>query len=740
MFWNLIGRKIFYPLTLLLGITLWLLSTETGLKFSMLLIRSLVPGELYFSDVQGKWIEKIEINSLSYESKSISVTIEKTTVIPKIDALLNKTISISLFKIENAKLLLKNKTTEPIILDNAFITFDMKTNGNLINARITQVRGHWSSLELKAFGGIETIGNQYYPSDTIIWLGDNHFSLINSPDGKKFQWNLSIKNLQNINVESRGFFDKGQGINEWFGKISEMTIDPKLNKLWKLKEPCPIFISPDHISLSNLVLLSGKKSFQGKVSANFTLNETGVNANLDFIENKNNTLQLTIETPNFVRSKSILEQPIQGSLKGKIEDFRFVYSMAPHIEKIKGSLEIEGKIIGKLNKPLLQFSANLNQGMFFLPKLGIQPQNLKFQLMGELPGTLNITGKGIVGNGQFQLKGIAAILDQSKINLSIAGKKLQIYNTKDIKINASPEINLDYINNTFFVQGIVHIHESHISIHNQKNNPLLSQDVVLINSKTSDDSHPFKLIPSLYLIIDNQLHYKGHGLDAVIGGKLDIEERPDGLLSGNGKLTINEGKYRIQGYTRFIHQGKLLFPTGTLLTDPLLDIRISEKRPEEYKDGTDIGIYVQGTLQRPVMQLYSSNSNVKSSEILSRLGFGSTESTGEQRQVLSQTAFLLAGSVNPFIEALQDNLGIEEFSIGSRATQNSFATGDGTDTVLVVGKSFTKKIYIQYLQSVMEPIGTIKLKYFLNSQFTTSIETGTEDDIGVDLTFSMETD
>ena len=140
------------------------------------------------------------------------------------------------------------------------------------------------------------------------------------------------------------------------------------------------------------------------------------------------------------------------------------------------------------------------------------------------------------------------------------------------------------------------------------------------------------------------------------------------------------------------------------------------------------------------MQLYSSNSSVQSSEILSRLGFGGTESTGEQRQVLSQTAFLLAGSANPFIEALQDNLGIEEFSIGSRATQNSFATGDGTDTVLVVGKSLTKKIYLQYLQSVMEPIGTIKLKYFFNSQFTTSIETSTEDDIGADLTFSMETD
>jgi len=355
---------------------------------------------------------------------------------------------------------------------------------------------------------------------------------------------------------------------------------------------------------------------------------------------------------------------------------------------------------------------------------------------------LEIQGSGYSGEGQFYFQGTSEFSPDRKMTLNITGKNIEIYNTAHLNLIASPEVTLEYVNQIFFLQGTVHIPKASITMRDQKNTALLSKDIVL-TTESGEPLHPFKIIPSLYVIIDNQLHFKGYGIDGIVGGKLAIDERPDGLLSGSGRLTIKEGKYRLQGATRYIHHGRLLFPPGTLLNDPLLDIRISQNRPEQQAHSVsdaDVGIYVQGTLQKPIFHPYS-NAHLQNKDILSRLGFGGPETPNDenQRQVLSQTAFLFAGNANPFVEHLQNNLGLEEFNLESRQTHKSFYTQGGTETFFVVGKPLSRKLYLQYQQNVLEPISTIRLKYALSRHFTTSLETGTEG-LGGDLIFSMERD
>ncbi|HXH54619.1 MAG TPA: translocation/assembly module TamB domain-containing protein [Gammaproteobacteria bacterium] len=384
-------------------------------------------------------------------------------------------------------------------------------------------------------------------------------------------------------------------------------------------------------------------------------------------------------------------------------------------------------------------NSNLHLASFFVPKQALTLKDLHLNISGKIENPLLLKGSGYSGEGRFQMDGTMQFNTEKKLSLHFSGKNLQIYNTRNIQVIGSPTLALNFNNNTLFVDGTLLIHKGNIKMQDQKNVGLLSKDIVIKDSNINKNE--FKIIPNLYLVVENNLHFDGYGMIATIGGKLTINERSDGLLTGNGKLTIKEGKYRLQGATRYIHRGHLLFPPGTLLKDPILDILISQNRVQQQGNttSTNIGIYVQGTLLHPIYHPYSNDNNLKSADILSRLGFGQSEASGDenQRQLFAQTAFLFSGTANPFVDFLKKNLKLEELNLESKPTTKTFYTPGGNDTVLVVGKSLSEKWYLQYLQSIIEPVSTIRLKYFLSRLFTVSADTGTEG-VGGDLTFIME--
>lgn len=387
-------------------------------------------------------------------------------------------------------------------------------------------------------------------------------------------------------------------------------------------------------------------------------------------------------------------------------------------------------------------NANIHLASLFVPKQALTLKNLHLNIAGKIGSPLQLKGSGHSGEGKFLVDGTWYFNTEKKLSLCLAGQNLQIYNTRNMQIIGAPELTLNLINNNLFVQGTLQINQAYIAMQDQKNVALLSKDIILTQPLESKQlAHGLRIIPNLSVMIDNKLHFEGYGIDGIVGGKLTINERPDGLLTGNGKLTIKEGKYRLQGATRYIHRGHLLFPPGTLLKDPLLDIFISQNRVQQHANinSTNIGLYVQGTLLHPIYHPYSNDNNLKSADILSRLGFGQSETAGDenQRQLFAQTAFLFSGTANPFIDFLQKNLNLEEFNLESKPTNKTFYTQGGADTVLIIGKSLSEKIYLQYLQSIIEPITTIRLKYFLSRYFTASAETGSEG-LGGDMTFAME--
>lgn len=681
--------------------------------------QTLLNFELNIYQLDGLWLNKPLLAQMSLKNNP------KTPIVPQLSLSLGKfnfkTTSSNLDKIDWTLIYHKTEDIQATITGftkpNKFFT---EWDGKIVDAHFSlPVTGFWNLIEPTAFH----ISSQEITIQDLKFSHDENivatlFAHWTREEGFVASVDIPPFPVQNPNVEGK------------VGLTLHCFVKPKQ----------PLIADGDLTFYPGFYMLLNPENKQRRLNylggnIHFEIDEKNVKADYIFKENNHNELNGDL----FFALNSI-EKELKGNLIGKFNDLNALYIFFPQISRLKSNLDIHGTFSGTLKKPILTIHANSKDGSFYIPKQAVFVNHLNIDIDGEFPQNLQLTGSGQSGDGKFNFNGSFNLQKKPEFNLKISGKNIQIYNTKNIQITASPTITLHYLEKNLLIEGNVPLVNANIMLQNDKNTMILSKDIIILNPDNSIPHPMIKIIPRLYLTTENRLHFKGYGLDGIVSGKINIEKRADGLLAGTGRLTIKEGKYRLQGATRYIQRGYLLFPAGTLLTDPILDIYILQKNTAEMQNNGDVGIYVQGTLQKPILSPYS-NSNLQNSEILSRLGFGGTQnSTGEpERQAISQTAFLLAGTANPFVEHLQENFGLEEFNIESRETHKSFTTQGATDTVLVLGKALSRKVYLQYLQSVLEPISTIRLKYLLTPHITVSAETGSEG-LGGDLIFSLERD
>lgn len=527
---------------------------------------------------------------------------------------------------------------------------------------------------------------------------------------------------------------------ELTGKIS-MHVDLKQNRENGVVGDGKLIIHPGKAQIKLPANKIYSSQFKGGDLTAHLENEV-LNLSFKFQETARNHAELNAKMPHFSLKSDVLNEPIEGEFRGSIQDVSIAYLLVPPISRLKAIINFNGKLQGTLQDPRCSLTANLHNGIFSLPQQHIVIRDFSMSLKGEIPGRLALYSTGTSGGNPFKIRGnIEPFIPDGKNTFEVTGENVRVYNTSNMIIYATPNLDLEFENHTLFVTGNVRIPEADITEKTESASVVTSKDVVYIDKKEEDLIESLKVVPNFQLIIEDtdKVRFKGHNLDAVLRGKIKIEDRPDGLFTGLGRLTIKEGTYRLQGSKYKIQKGRLLYPPGTLLKDPIVDIRISKKRSGYVEEATEVGIYVQGTLQNPSFHLYS-NDSLQNTEILSRLGFGSNEVEGEdsQRQLITQTAQFLTEGANPLIENLQNKLGLEELGIQSAESQRIITNHGGYDTVFVVGKSITDRVYLQFIRGMLEPLNILRLKYYITPRFAFGLETSSAEDIGGDVSFSME--
>lgn len=683
-------RKIFYYFAALLFVLYGLIATNIGLQSLFWFSKLLIPGTLTASQLTGSLITPIEIKDFQYETTDKQFKSSVIIVDFNIQSLIDNTIDIPLLILQNAELKFPNH--DAVIIHKVSAAFKRQFDGSMTEIKIPEFDAQWKDKSLHIFLGLRLIDKQiYFLNNLSVKWGKSQFNISRNTHQDTLHSDTINQVMQyQINLEEPTYSVHMQGTlkpilnyTNWLGNVENLMIQWPIGTKWVIKQASQFQFSTD---------------------------------------------------------------TLQGSLQGQIQDYRPLYTIFPQISRIIGIIEVEGKLSGSLQKPIFNLSLKSQAAQFDIPKYKLKVTKLNLHIHGDMPGILSLEGKGSLGEGIFNLEGTSHAFNtknaQNWLTLYLKGDYLKIANQAHYLIVASPDVNIKYEKNkNLIIDGVVKIDEAYIHIDEHAKRLIPSRDVVVVHSKSTQTRQnlpsTIKIIPNIQFILENKTLIKGYGLEGNVGGKLQIEERTDGLLTGTGRLTIKEGRYRLQGKNRYIHRGRLLFPQGTLLTDPILDIKVTETKTGEIESDTDASIYVQGTLQSPVYQLYSA-SGMEHTEILSKLGIGIEKETTQRKFSVTKSASLLAGS-NPFMDKLSALLGLEELSVTTRETESSQQNLSKTDTVLVVGKWLTDRLYIQYFQSVLEPISTGKIRYRLNQEFTASVESGTEGQ-GADLIYSIERD
>ncbi|MBT9591780.1 MAG: translocation/assembly module TamB domain-containing protein [Thiobacillus sp.] len=368
---------------------------------------------------------------------------------------------------------------------------------------------------------------------------------------------------------------------------------------------------------------------------------------------------------------------------------------------------------GSLAAPRIDGRIDASRIRFILPEEGVSITDGTLRLLlagdrvnvqqGELKG---LSGR-IVVSGEAQLKNPQA-------GLTLTFEKFAATSRSDRQVTVSGVTRLNLDLKRLELTGELSADRARLEMP-EASQPVLSSDVVVVGQPPREKpaSQRFPMALDLTLKLGNDFLFKGAGLDARLGGQLRVFTLNQ-ALRGEGTIKVEAGRYAAYAQTLNIERGVLRF-VGSI-DNPGLDV-LAVRKTANVKAGVQVG----GTVQRPVVKLYSDPA-MPDTEKLAWLVLGhGLENSGQQEFVLMQVAAAAllsqAESVN-FQSKLADTLGIDSFDVRA---------GDGTtlgSSVVSVGKRLSARATLSYEQSLDGLSQVVKVLYQLTPNVRLEAQTG----------------
>ncbi len=412
--------------------------------------------------------------------------------------------------------------------------------------------------------------------------------------------------------------------------------------------------------------------------------------------------------------------PLAWTVQADVPDLRLLRPFLPVGIRADARLAAQLTGSGSLAAPRIDGTAEASRIRFAMPEEGIAITDGLLKLVladdrvkvqqGELKGQ---SGR-IVVSGEAQLKNPQA-------GLTLNFEKFAALNRSDRRVIVSGITRLNLDPKRLELTGELKADRARLETP-EASRPRLSSDVVIVGQAPREKpvAQRFPLALDLKLGLGDDFLFKGAGLDARLGGQLRVFT-VNQALRGEGTIQVEEGRYAAYAQTLDIERGVLRF-IGPI-DNPGLDVLAVRKTPT-----VKVGVQVRGTVQRPVVTLYSDPA-LPDTEKLAWLVLGhGLENSGQEEFALLQIAAgaLLnqAESVN-FQAQLADALRIDSF--GVRA-------GEGEDlatTVVSVGKRLSSRAMLSYEQSLDGLSQVVKVLYQLTPHVRLEAQAGQQSSFDV---------
>ena len=418
-----------------------------------------------------------------------------------------------------------------------------------------------------------------------------------------------------------------------------------------------------------------------------------------------------------VRDGAILMLPRSAPLAWTaaldVPDLRLLKPLIPIGMRLDTRLAAQLTGSGSLAAPRIDGQIDASRIRFTLPEEGVSitDGNLKLQLaddrvkvqQGELKG---LSGR-IVVSGEAQLKNPQA-------GLTLTFEKFTATSRSDRQVTVSGVTRLNLDLKRLELTGELSVDRARLEMP-AASKPALSPDVVVVGGPPREKSanQRFPVALDLKLKLGNDFLFKGAGLDARLGGQLRVFTLNQ-TLRGEGTIKVEEGRYAAYAQTLNIERGVLRF-VGPI-DNPGLDV-LAVRKTSNVKAGVQVG----GTVQRPVVKLYSDPA-MPDTEKLAWLVLGhGLENSGQQEFVLMQVAAAAllsqAESVN-FQSKLADSLGIDSFDVRAGGSE------DLSSAVVSVGKRLSARATLSYEQSLDGLSQVVKVLYQLTPSVRLEAQAG----------------
>jgi translocation and assembly module TamB len=468
------------------------------------------------------------------------------------------------------------------------------------------------------------------------------------------------------------------------------------------------------------------------------------------------------------------QAPWQGSLRSDIPDLAWVAELLGDSWKSGGRFNGELKLAGTPERPLASgrftgealaltlpeqgmrltdgvLDARLEDNLLSVSRLAfaspLQPAPRPLQRVSgealekltERPGRLEIAGQMRVDRGS----------EEAALDLRL--DRVGVYQLPGQWMLLSGDSTISLLKDALAVRGRLAVDAAFWQMA-PPGAPRLSDDVVV--KTAAGDPPPSAFRPRLDLDLETDLgrnfHFRGLGLEARLAGSVRLRAEGRDLPRASGRIRTQGGRYEAFGQQLEIERGILTFQG--LLDNPAIDARAVRRGL-----AVEAGVQISGTVQRPVVRLFS-DPDLPDVEKLSWLVLGHGPEQGSEGAallLLSAAGSLFGNESGGLMRQIKQGFGIDEFSVrqgeiggyggrqpGSRVVGGSFNTTAGTgDQILSIGRRLSNNALLSYDQALGRAGSVVRLTINLNRQVSLVARAGSDNalDILYTLTFGEST-
>ena len=403
-------------------------------------------------------------------------------------------------------------------------------------------------------------------------------------------------------------------------------------------------------------------------------------------------------------------------------------ALSTAIADVRGRLNADLRISGSVDAPRFAGDLDLTRVAFTLTRFGTRIENGDLTVHGMGPG-LAIDGTlHDAGKGRLTVHGALRQTNrQWTLKAHIGGKDFLAADMPEAQVAVSPDLDIGVAGRAIKLDGSVTVPSAKIRPPHFSNAIAPTPDLVVVGEKQSQAGPPWQLTTQLRIHLGDDVHFKGYGLTAQVGGELTIHDSPGKLTTASGELKILNGKYKAYGQDLTIQHGRLLFSGGPI-ANPGLDIRAARTAGL-----VTAGLQITGTLNNPRLRVFS-DPPMSQSDALAYLlfGHGMQQATGSQQSTIDRAANAIGVAGGTYLaKTIGQHVGIQTVSVENANPYSASAN----QASLFLGRYLSPRLYVSYGIGLYAPINLLRIRYTLSRHWALEAESGTFS--GADILFNI---